>query len=349
MFRLAMASATAVSRPAMNVFPRVALAATLLFALAPLAFTADKDWPFGTKPVANAAGREGEGDHEIGPEYADAPELKRRDNVPHGAVHEFTMSSADSKIYPGLNGPYQRKCAVYVPKQYVTGRPAPFIVVQDGMGYAKRVSTVLDNLIADRKLPPIIGVFLNSGGGDSKGSQRGLEYDTVSEVYTQFVETEVLPRIAREHKITFTKDPDGRATMGGSSGAACAFTMAWFRPDLYRRVLSYSGTFVDQQSPENPETPNGAWEYHDRLIPQSPPKPIRIWLHVSEKDNGHTKDEASHHNWVLANQRMAAALKAKGYRYRYVFSKASGHVDGRVIGQTLPDALLWLWRGYVAK
>ena len=290
-----------------------------------------------------------DGDSEIGPDYADAPELKTRDNVPHGALNEFTMSSEDSKIYPGLKGPYTRKCAVYIPKQYTAGKPVPFIVVQDGMGYSKRVSTALDNLIADKKLPPIVGVFLNSGGGDGKGSERGIEYDTVSDRYTQFIETEVLPRIAADYKVTFSKNPDERASMGGSSGAACAFTMAWFHPELYRRVLSYSGTYVDQQSPQNPESPHGAWEYHEHLIPQNPAKPIRIWMHVSEKDNGHDRDEASLHNWVLANQRMAAALKAKGYHYRYVFSKASGHVDGRVVGATLPDALLWLWRGDSAK
>ncbi len=307
-------------------------ALALLLSLAPL-FAADP-------------GTAGDGDSEIGPDYADAPETKRRDEVPHGELKEFTMSSADSKIYPGLNGPYERKCAVFIPKQYVAGKPAPFIVVQDGMGYSKRVSTVLENLIADRKLPVMIGVFLNSGGGDGKGSERGLEYDTVSDRYTQFVETEVLPRIAKDFKVAFTKDPEGRASMGGSSGAACAFTMAWFRPDLYRRVLSYSGTYVDQQSPQNPASLHGAWEYHEHLIPQSPAKPIRIWMHVSENDNGAKKDEASLHNWVLANQRMAVALKAKGYHYKYVFSKASGHVDGRVVAHTLPEALLWLWRGY---
>ena len=293
-----------------------------------------------------AAADDGEGDFQIGPDYADAPELQRREDVPHGELKEFTMESADSKIYPGLNGPYSRKCAVYIPKQYVAGKAAPFIVVQDGMGYSKRTSTVLDNLIADKKLPVMIGVFLNSGGGDGKGSERGLEYDTVSDRYTQFVEAEVLPRVTKDFSVTFTKDPAGRASMGGSSGAACAFTMAWFRPDLYMRVLSYSGTFVDQQSPMNPESPHGAWEYHENLIPKSPAKPIRIWMHVSENDNGSKRDEASLHNWVMANQRMAAALKAKGYHYRYVFSKASGHVDGKVVGQTLPEALMWLWRGW---
>jgi iron(III)-enterobactin esterase len=137
--------------------------------------------------------------------------------------------------------------------------------------------------------------------------------------------------------------------MGGSSGGAAALSMAWFRTDLYHRVLTYSGTYVDQQSPPNPASPHGAWEYHEHLIPQSARKPIRIWLHVSDEDNGYTRDEASLHNWVMANQRMAAALKAKGYTYRYVFAEKAGHTDGRVIRQTLPGALEWLWDGYPRK
>ena len=159
----------------------------------------------------------------------------------------------------------------------------------------------------------------------------------------------MLPRIEKDFKVTFTKDPDGRATMGGSSGAACAFTMAWFRPDLYHKVLSYSGTYVDQQSPMNPKSPHGAWEYHENLIPKNEAKPIRVWLQVGEKDNRFNDPESTFHNWVLANERMAAALKAKNYHYRYVFSADAKHVDRRVVNQTLPEALLWLWQGYPIK
>jgi iron(III)-enterobactin esterase len=217
------------------------------------------------------------------------------------------------------------------------------------LGYTNATVKALDTLIHERRLPAMIAIFINSGGGDSLGSERGLEYDTVSGQYATFIETEVLPRIARDYNVRFTTDPEGRATMGGSSGAACAFTMAWFRPDLYRRVLSYSGTFVNQQSPVNPESPHGAWEYHEHLIPQSARKPIRVWLEISENDNGSKRDEASLHNWVMANERMAAALKAKGYAYRYVFAEAAGHTDGRVTRQTLPAALEWLWQGYAVK
>jgi iron(III)-enterobactin esterase len=321
----------------MKALSRFACASVLLYLVSAVATSQD-----------TGKGILADGDFKIAPPYKDAPELTRKDGVPKGAVHEFTMNSEDSKLYPGLKGPYKRKVAVYVPSQYVAGTASPFIVVQDGIGYKDRVVNVLDNMIHEHRLPAMIAIFINSGGGDGKGSERGLEYDTLSEKYAVFVETEVLPRIEKDFKVKFTKDPDGRATMGGSSGAACAFTMAWFRPDLYHRVLSYSGTFVDQQSPKNPESPHGAWEYHENLIPKNAPKPIRLWMQVGEKDNGAKKDEASLHNWVMANDRMAAVLKAKGYHYRYVFSAEAKHVDRAVVNQTLPEAMLWVWQGYPA-
>jgi iron(III)-enterobactin esterase len=285
----------------------------------------------------------------IKPPYANAPELTPKENVPKGVTHDFTMDSGDSKSYPGLRGHYVRNGWVYVPAQYVPGTAAPFIVVQDGQSYLKRLPPILDNMIAEKRLPVMIAVLLHHGGGDGKGSERGLEYDTMSAKYADFVETEVLPRLEKDYNIKFTKDPDGRATMGGSSGAAAAFSMAWYRPELYRKVLSYSGTFVNQQSPTNEETPHGAWEYHEHLIPQNDPKPIRIWMEVGENDNGAKSNEASLHNWVMANDRMAAALKAKGYQYRYVFAEGARHVDGGVVNQTLPEALEWLWKGYPIK
>jgi len=291
----------------------------------------------------------------IGPDYADAPETKVQEGVPHGKVFEFTMDSKDSRIYKGIaknqkgTVPYQRKVAVYVPEQYKQGREVPFIVAQDGLGYRGVLPNVLDNMIHEKRLPVMVAIMINSGGGDAQGSQRGLEYDTVDDTYTKFIEKEVLPKISKDYKIKFTADPEGRATMGGSSGGAAAFTMAWFHPELYRKVLTYSGTYVNQQFPEDRKTPHGAWEYHENLIKHTARKPIRIWLHVSENDNGHDRDEASLHNWVMANQRMAAELKAKGYDYRYVFAKAAGHTDGRVMKQTLPGALEWLWHGYPAK
>jgi enterochelin esterase family protein len=287
-----------------------------------------------------------DGDVIIGPTYTNAPELTVSPGTPTGTLTTFTMSSADSKIYPGIRGPYTRNVTVYVPSQYVPGTAAPFIVAQDGKSWTSRLPPILDSMIHDRRLPAMVAIMIDNGGGDSKGSERGLEYDTVSATYANFVETEVLPRVEAEAKVTLTHDPEGRATMGGSSGGAAAFTMAWFRPDLYHRVLTYSGTYVNQQSPLDPVTPHGAWEYHEHLIPQSDPKPLRIWLEVGENDNGSKSPEESLHNWVLANQRMAKVLAAKRYHYRYEFAQAARHVDKRVVFQTLPGALLWLWQGY---
>lgn len=282
----------------------------------------------------------------IGPDYTNAWETRANLDVPKGAAYHFVMNSVDSKFYPGLNGPYHRDVYVYVPKQYASGTAAPFIVAQDGKGYTSRLPVVLDNLIAEHRVPAMIAVMIQNGGGDGRGSERGLEYDTVSGKYAEFVEKEVLPEVEGFCHVKLTKDPNGRATMGRSSGAACAFTMAWFHPDLYRRVLSYSGTFVNQQSPFNPASPHGAWEYHEHLIPRSDAKPLRIWMEVGEKDLGFDRDEASLHNWVMANQRMATVLKAKGYQYRFMFAKGAGHVDRRVVGQTLGEALEWVWEGY---
>ena len=291
----------------------------------------------------------------IAPPYAPAPELTAKPDVPKGAMHQFIMRSDESAIYagisrdkPGLVVPYERIVNVYVPAQYNPGTPAPFIIVQDGNSprYKDVLPVVLDNLIHEKRVPVMIAVMVHHGGGDGFGSERGLEYDTVSDRYATFIETEVLPRVARTYNITFTSDPDGRATMGGSSGAACAWTMAWFHPELYRRVLSYSGTFVNQENPPHPDVSRGAWEYHQTLIPNAPVKPIRIWMHVSENDLGANREEASLHNWVTANQHMAAALRMKGYHYRYIFSEGAGHVDPAVINQTLPSAMEWLWEGY---
>jgi enterochelin esterase-like enzyme len=220
------------------------------------------------------------------------------------------------------------------------------MIVQDGHAYLNTLPIVLDNLIAARRVPPLVAILIDSGGGDAQGSQRGLEYDTLSGRYSDFIETEVLPRVEAETAIRLTKDPEGRATMGVSSGAACAFTMAWFHPERYRRVLSYSGTYVNQQSPPNPEFPRGAWEFHATLIPGAARKPLRIWLEVGEKDLHADDPEETWHNWPLANQRMAQALAEKGYDYRFTLSLGGRHFDQRVLEQSLPGALEWLWEGY---
>jgi enterochelin esterase-like enzyme len=304
----------------------------------------------------------------LGPTHAPAPEAQPRDDVPKGKVLEFVLTSADSIVYPtgiardpGTFGtpdpsdpaklvvstsrpaPWTRTISVFVPSQYVAGTAAPFIVVADGPN--PLLFTTLENLIARKRIPAMIGIAVGNGGGDAQGSQRGLEYDTLSPRYAEFVEKDVLPQVERRAGVRLASDPDLRATAGCSSGAAAAFTMAWYRNDLYHRVLSYSGTFVNQQWPPSPETPGGAWEYHARLIPSSPRKPIRIWLHVGDRDllNPNVMRDGMH-DWVEANERMAKALAAKGYAYQFVFARNAGHCDRAVTAQTLPAALEWLWR-----
>jgi enterochelin esterase-like enzyme len=279
------------------------------------------------------------------------------------------MSSADSKIYPGIArdagtfgtpdpadpaklivttshpAPYTRRVAVYVPKQYIPGSAAPFIVGADGPD--PLLFTALDNLIAQKRVPAMIAISISNGSGDAQGSERGLEYDTMSPRYAEFVEAEVLPLVEKQYHVILTKDPDGRATMGGSSGGSCALIMAWYHPELYHRVLTYSGTYVNQQWPPNPETPGGAWEFHRRLIPNSPVKPIRLWMEVGDRDlyNPNVmRDEM--HDWVVANEEMAKVLAAKGYHYQFVFARNAGHTDRTVKQQTLPEALEYLWQGY---
>ena len=165
--------------------------------------------------------------------------------------------------------------------------------------------------------------------------------------YAEFVETEVLPLVEAKCHVKLTRDPEGRATMGGSSGGSCALIMAWYHPELYHRVLTYSGTYVNQQWPYNPATPHGAWEFHEHLIPASSRKPLRIWMEVGDRDllNPNIMRDGMH-DWVVANENMAKALAAKGYHYQFVFARNAGHTDRTVKQQTLPEALEYVWQGY---
>jgi iron(III)-enterobactin esterase len=308
-----------------------------------------------------------DGNFRITPPYAPDPAFTEKPDVPKGRVVRFTMNSAESKIFPtapvgGARGAaqtqppqhqtFERQVAVYIPAGYVPNTPTPFIVVQDGQGYVSDaapdgnpptrafIPPMLDNLIHEKRIPSIVAVLVAPG----QGGQRTIEYDTVSDRYTNFVETELLPRITRDYQVAFTSDPEGRATFGMSSGAAAALTMAWLHPNLYRRVISYSGTFVALQ--RNATAPNGAWDFHQTFIPQSERKPLRIWTHVSENDLGATAPAEGMRNWVIANNRMSEVLKAKAYPYQFVFSEASGHVDQRVQLQTMAEAFEWVWKGY---
>src|SRR5262245_34633806 len=323
-------------------------------------------------PYAENPGTEGDGHHTIGPEYKIDPDLTDRGN-PKGKYFEFTMLLADSKIFRGDDSTLEpekkavrkeRKIFVYVPAAYVDGTKAPILVIHDGPGQLNLVRNALDNLTiskdSNRKLPAFVAIAVQNGGNDGKNSERGLEYDTMSDRLARFIDGEVLAAVrdnaeikAAYPKFALTDNPWGRAVIGCSSGGAAALTMGWFRPDLFRRLIAYSGTFVDQQdddAAEESKYPLGAWEYHSsmKLIEKSDKKPLRIFTHVSENDLRPKDLEETHHNWVMAGQRTADALKAKGYNYRFVFSRATGHCDGRVFQQTLADTLVWTWRGYHA-
>ena len=326
-----------------------------------------KELPDGANPPVDA-----DGNFILGPTHEVPADAAAQDGIPKGTVIEFTMNSADSRIYPGIArdanthgipdpadpaklvvttshpAAYKRKVAVYVPKQYVAGSVAPFIVGADGPD--QLLFSTLDTLIAEQKVPAMIAISIGNGSGDAQGSERGLEYDTMSGVYAEFVEKEVLPLVESQAHVKLTKDPEGRATMGGSSGGSCALIMAWYHPELYHRVLTYSGTFVNQQWPWNSQTPHGAWEFHERLIPESAAKPIRMWMEVGDRDLFNPNVMRDNvHDWVLANELMAKVLAAKGYHYQFVFARNAGHVDGAVRRQTLGEALEYMWHGYAAS
>jgi enterochelin esterase-like enzyme len=257
-------------------------------------------------------------------------------------VIEFVMNSSESRFYPGTNGGFQRHVCVYVPAGYAAGSELPVIVSADAYGMRYNLPTILDNMIYDQRLPALAAVMIDNGG-----AERSMEYDTVSSRYVEFVEAEVLPRAEKEANVKFSSDPDARMTLGGSSGGAAALTMAWFRPDLYHRVLSYSGTFVNLRS--TAEAPLGAYEYIEHLFPASEKKPLRLWIQVSENDNGSKTPSENRRNWVTANSRLARVLKDKGYSYQFVYSKGAGHTQRKVINNTLPQALEYVWLDYTPR
>lgn len=318
-------------------------------------------------------GKAGDGYHTIGPEYRTDPDLTDRGN-PKGKTFTFTMKLADSRIFDGKDKTLEpkrkpvrteRKITVYIPAAYQDGTPAPVLVMHDGPGRLNLMSRALDNLTVSkdpqRKLPAFVAVAVQNGGDDGKNSQRGLEYDTMSDRLARFIHDEVLPAVtddagikAAYPRFALTDNPWGRAVMGCSSGGAASLSMGWFRPDWFRRIIAYSGTFVDQQdddAPEEAQFPLGAWEYHSgmKLIETSEVKPLRIFTHVSENDNRSNDPEETYHNFVMAGLRTEAALAKKGYPHRFIFSKGTGHCDKRVFEHTLADTLVWLWSGYPAE
>jgi len=342
----------------MKHFPSLALCLSLLGTLA------------AAETYRENPGKEGNGSFEVGPTYRLDPDLADQGKA-KGRKFEFKMKLADSKNFDGKDKTLEpekkkvnteRKITVYVPAAYKDGTQAPLLIIHDGPGKLNLIANALDNLTVSkdpkRTLPAFVCIAVQNGGNDGKNSERGLEYDTMSDRLARFIHDEVLPAVLANADIkaayphfALTENPWGRAVMGCSSGGAAALSMGWFRPDWFRRIVAYSGTFVDQQdddAPEEAKFPLGAWEYHSgmKLIETSEPKPLRIFTHVSENDNRANDPEETYHNWVMAGLRTNVALEKKGYDHRFVFSKGTGHCDKRVFEQTLADTLVWLWRGW---
>ncbi|MEQ9407509.1 MAG: SMP-30/gluconolactonase/LRE family protein [Fuerstiella sp.] len=262
-------------------------------------------------------------------DYPTPPEAVEKAGVPKGTVHgphEFR-----SQLFPGT----VRQYWVYVPAQYNPEQPPCLMVVQDGLGKARgwRLPTVLDNMIHSGDVPVQLGVFVSPGvvpaaGDDAQARyNRSFEYDAMGDRYARFLIEELLPDVARSWR--FSSDPDDRCIAGSSSGAICAFTAAWERPDAFRRVFSTVGTYVGLR---------GGNEY-PVLIRKTEPKPIRIFLQDGSNDL-----DIYAGSWWHANQSMLSALQFAGYDVNHVWGEG-GH-NGRHGAAIIPEALRWLWRDY---
>ncbi len=258
-------------------------------------------------------------------DYKLGPDSQFKADVPHGRVERFQITN--STVFPGT----ARDGGVYIPAQYDPSKPAALMVFQDGMGYLTtnggwRVPLVFDNLIAAKEMPVTIAIFLNPGARDGQ-SNRSFEYDSLGDAYAKFLINEVIPCATNQFALAITDDPELRAICGSSSGGICAFTVAWERPDQFRKVLSTIGSFTNIRGGHN----------YPALIRKTERKPIRVFLQDGSNDLNNL-----HGDWPLANQEMASALRFMGYDHRFVLG--DGSHNGRHGGAILPDALRWLWR-----
>ena len=255
-----------------------------------------------------------------------------------GAVTRHKL--APGKIYAGVPHDY----AVYVPDKYDAAKPTPFMVFLDGsgaLGNSQRVPTHFDELIAKSDLPPLIGIFVDPGvlpalSGDAQSRfHRILEYDSIDGRFARFLEEELIAEVAK--KYTLSKDPNDHAISGVSTGAVGAFVAAWERPDLFRRVLSFIGTFVAMRGADS----------FPAMIRRTEPKPIRVFLEAGKNDHilpNHPFGTFYAGNWPINNQLMFEAMQFAGYDVKLEYGdNAHNMTHGSAI---LPDALRWLWRDY---
>ena len=281
--------------------------------------------------------------------------------VPSGTLSPPLLHT--SKIYDGMQTTYW----TYVPAQYDAKTPAALMVIQDGQYYTDRDGNnpflnVLDNLIAQKKIPVIICVFISPGKianatgtatytaakayGEKwhrqiEDSMRSILYDTVSDRYPRFLRDELLTEVDTKYNIR--KDSYSRAIMGLSSGAICSFNAAWQMPEQFSRVISWIGSFVSLQWKENPANADGGQDYPDKVLRESK-RNVRVWLQDGSRDMQYGGAQRNYGNWPAANLRMANALKVVGYDFHFSFGE--GTHNGAQGAVELPEELVWLWRDY---
>ncbi len=263
-----------------------------------------------------------------------------------------------SKIYDKMKSEYW----IYVPAQYDAKTPAALMVFQDGEGYIRRDGNrmelnVIDNLIAQKKIPVMICVFINPGdisdspgtptynfvkaygekwNRDLKDSMRSTLYDTVSDRYARYLRDEILPEVSAKYNIR--KDAYSRGITGLSSGGICAFNAVWQMPDQFSRVISWIGSFESIQWKEDPANPDGGQDYPNKVLREQK-RNIRVWLQDGSGDL-----ELRYGSWPMANIRMANALKQKNYDFHFSFGKGS-HNTAHGAAE-FPAEMTWVWRGY---
>lgn len=264
-------------------------------------------------------------------QYVLGADSQVRADIPHGKVIQMSAWT-DSKIFPGTT----RDWWIYVPAQYSKNKPAAVMVFCDGGGFVKadgqfRAPVVFDNLIAKGEMPVTIGIFIQPGTFPTSNpkekarSNRSFEYDSLGDLYARFLLEEILPAVAKDYNLT--SNPDERAICGNSSGGICAFTVAWEKPDAFRKVVSHIGSFTNIRG----------GHVYPALIRKTDKKPIKVFLQDGKNDL-----DNQFGNWPLANQDMAAALKFAGYDYQFILGE--GTHNGKHGAAMLPDTLRWLWQ-----
>jgi enterochelin esterase-like enzyme len=284
------------------------------------------------------------------------PDSYQQPGVPSGHLSDKIIHT--SKIYDGMKSEYW----IYVPAQYDPKTPAALMVFQDGQWYLDRngnnpALNVIDNLIAQKKIPVMIAIFISPGDiSDSpntptfhfvkaysdkwqrtlKDSMRSTLYDTVSDRYPRFLRDEVLAEVAAKYNIR--EDAYSGAITGLSSGGICSFNAAWQLPEKFSRVISWIGSFEGIQWKEDPANPDGGQDYPDKIL-REPKRNIRVWLQDGSEDL-----DLHFGNWPFANLRMANALKFREYDYHFTFGKGT-HNSAHGAAE-FPAELTWLWRDY---